>query len=251
MGFVGDRQQLDLFEANQEIDSLNTLADGRRDSQRAHEVNLTPRFAMKPTSGNSPQVSNIEQPAIDVRIPSTASRGPYRAQSGACYNLGTPSSVHINPPSSNTGLRTLTNNWASSGHDQLTSNYFLAEEQPVLPEAASLSPQRCSRQQSLAEYIAQMESEVLGRSQEDGPDGHSPIPSWHGLQENDAVYPTSAPQAHQTYVGAYERDLSEDGHMRDRSIGGNLHGGGGMMGNSDVDQEEQRFMSTFWRPNCS
>lgn len=250
LGVVGDRQ-LDLFEITQETDRLNTIADGRLHSQRAHEVNMTPRFASKPTSGDSHQLSNVEQPEFDVQIPSSACREPFGALSMAHYTLEDPSSVQMIPLNSGTASQTVISDWPAAGRGQLGSNHFFSGAQSVLPEAAELSPQRFSRQQSLEEYIAQMENDVLYRPQEDDVDGgDSPMPSWHGLQDNDAVYLERAPQAHRSYYGAYDRDLSEDGHLGNRSIDRTHHGGGGVMHDSDVDQEEQKFMSTFWRPNC-
>lgn len=246
-GFFGDRQ-LDLFEAIQEGNRLDTIADGLRDSQRAHEVNLTPQVASRPTSGNSQQVGEVKQPAFDVQIASSAHRGPSRAHSMAHYTLGSLSSAQMISPNKDTGSHDVTNDWAAIDHGQLVSNHFLPRAHSVLPEAAELSPQRSTRQQSLEDYIAQIENEVLCRPREDDVDGYSPMPSWHGMQDNDTVYPDCAPQEQQSYVGEYDRDLSEDGHLKNPSIGG-TYGGGGMH-NSHVDQEEQRFISTFWRPNC-
>lgn len=251
-GFVGGDRQLDLFEAIQENNRLDTIADKLRDSQRAHEANLTPRIALRPTSGNSHRVGEVKQPAIDVQIASSAHRGPSGAHSIARYTLGSLSSAHVISPNSDTGSYDVMNDWAAIGHGQLVSNHFFPRAHSVLPEAAELSPQRSNRQQSLEDYIAQIENEVLCRPQEDDVDGYSPMPSWHGTQDNDTVYPDCAPQEQQSYVGEYDRDPSEDGHLKNPSIGGTHDGGGGGGGmhNSHVDQEEQRFLSTFWRPNC-
>lgn len=246
--FVGDRQ-LDLFETTQDNNRLNTITDGRIDSQRAHEVNMTTRFASKPTSGNPHQFSSIEQPPFDVQIASSACRQPSQAPSIAHYTLEDSSSVRMIPLSGGTTSHTVMNDWPAAGHGQLRSNHFFSEAQLVLPEAADLSPQMSSRQQSLGEYIAQMENDVLCRPQEDDVDGDSPMPSWHGLQDNDAVCLERAPQAHRSYFDVYNQDLLEDGPLGNRSIGRSHHGGGRVMHDSDVDQEEQRFMSTFWRPN--
>lgn len=247
--FVGDRQQ-DLFKTVQENDRLDTIADGLRDSQRAHGVNLTPQLAFRPTNGNSHRVGEIRQPAFDVQIASSAHRGPSGAHLMAHYTLGSPSSAQMISPNSNTGSHDVMNNWAAIGHGQLVSNHFFPRAQSVLPEVAELSPQRSNRQQSLEEYITQIENEVLCHPQEDDIDGDVPMPSWHGTQDYDTFYPDCAPQAHQSYTGAYDQDLSEDCHLKNLSIGETHDGDGGVMHNSHVDQEEQRFISTFWRPNC-
>lgn len=248
-GFVGDRQ-LDLLDTTQETNRLNAITDGRLDRQQPHEVNMTPRFASKPMTDNPHQFSNIEQPPFDVQIVSSARRQPSQAHSMAHYTLEGSSNVRGIPLNSGTTSHTVMNDWPAAGHGQLGSNHFFSEAQSVLPEAAELSPQMSSRHQILEEYIAQMENDVLCRPQEDDVDGDSPMPSWHGLQDNDAVCLERAPQAHRTYFGAYNRDLSEDGPLGNRSIGRSHHGGGRVMHDSDVDQEEQRFMSTFWRPKC-
>lgn len=248
-GFVGDRQ-LDLFEAIQENNRLDTIADELRDSQRAHEFNLTPQIALRPTSGNSHLIGEVKQPEFNVKIASSAHRGPSGAHSMARYTLGSLSSAQTIFPNSDTGSHDVMDDWAAIGHGQLASNHFFPRAHSVLPEAAELSPQRSNRQQSLEDYIAQIENEVLCRPQEEDVDGDSPMPSWHGMQDNDAVYPDCAPQAHQSHFGAYDREPSEDSHLKNLSIGGTHDGSGGGMHNSHVDQEEQRFISTFWRPNC-
>lgn len=247
-GFVG-YTPLDLLETDQENTRLHSVADGRRDSTRAHEVNFNPRLALKPTSGNSFLVSNTEQPAFDVQIASGACRGSSVAHSMAHYTLENPSNVQVIPLNSDTASHTVMSDWPATGHDQRQSNHFFSRTQSVLPEGVGLSPQRPHRQQSLEEYIAQMENDVLCRPQEDDINDDSRMPSWLGLQDNDAVYLERAPQAHLSYFAAYDQDLSEDGHLKNQSIGQTHHGGGGVMPSSDVDQEEQRFISTFWRPN--
>lgn len=248
-GFVG-YTPLDLLETDQENTRLHSVADGRRDSKRAHEVNLNPRLALKPTSGNSFLVNNTEKPVFDVQIASGACRGSSGAHSMAHYTLENPSNVQVVPLNSDTASHAVMSEWPAAGHGQRQSNHHFSRTQSALQGGVGLSPQRRSRQQSLEEYIAQMENDVLCRPQEDDIDGDSPMPNWHGLQDNDAVYPEYAPQAHLSYFGAYDQDLSEDGQLKNQSIGGTHHGGGGVMPSSDVDHEEQRFMSTFWRPNC-
>jgi hypothetical protein len=242
--FVGDRQQ-DLFEAVQEENSLNTIDDELRDSQRAHGVDLAPRIASRRTSGDSHRVSNLDEPAYGAR---SAHHGPFGPLSVSHYTLGNPPSVQMAPPNKDPGPQPVMNDWATVGQGQLSSDHFFSRAQPVLPEAAGTWPQTSSRQQSLEEYIAQIENEVLCRPQ-DAFDDDYPIPGWHGTQDNHAVFGECVPQAHQSKVDAYDRDLSGDEYFKNRSIGENHYGGGDVMPNSDVDQEEQRFMSTFWRPN--
>lgn len=248
LGLVGDRH-LDLFDAIQENNRLDTIADGLRDKQRAHEVNMTPQIALRPTSGNSHRVGEIKWPAFDSQIASSAHRGPSGVHSMARYALESPSSAHMISPNSDTGSQVVMNDWAAIGHGQLVNKHYLFRAQSVLPTAAELSLQRSDRQQSLEEYIAQIENEVLSRPQEDEVDCDAPMPSWHGMQDHDAVYPDCASQAHQSYTDAHDQDLSEDGHLKNLSIGGTHDRGGGVIHNSHVDQEEQRFMSTFWRLN--
>lgn len=244
-----DYRQMDLLETDQEKTRLHSIADGRRDNQRAYEANLNPQFALKRTSGNSHQVSNIGQPAFEVQFASGACRGPSGTDPIAHYTLENPSSAQMVPLNGDTASHTMMSDWPAAGPGQLRSNHFFSRAQSVLPQGVGLSPQRPSRQQSMEEYIAQMENEVLCRPQEDDIDGDSPMPNWHGLQDNDAVYLECAPRAHLSYFGAYDQDLSEDGHLKNQLIGQIHHGGGGVTPSSDVDQEEQRFMSTFWRPN--
>lgn len=248
-GFV-DHRQLNMFEEVQENNRLNTIAGGLRDSQQAHEVGPTPQIALKPTNDNPHWVSNTEQPVFDVQIASSVHGRPYMAHSMARYALGNPSSVPMMPPPSNTGSHPVVNDWAATGHGQFLSNQYFPRSQTLLPGAAKLSPQRSHQQESLEEYIARIEDEVLCRPQEDDVDGDSPLPGWHGLLDNDSAYLECVPQAQQSSVGAYDPDLPEDGHSKNRSIGGTHYGSWGGMQNSDVDQEEQRFRSTFWRPNC-
>lgn len=252
-GFVGHRH-LNLDEEVQENNRLNTIADGLRDSQKAHEVNLTPQIALTPTGDNRHWVRNTEQPMFDVQIASSVYGIPYMAHSMARYALGNPSSVPMMPPPSNTGSHPMVTDWAATGHGQFLSNQYFPRSQSLLPGAAELSPQRSHRQESLEEYIAQIEDEVLCRPQEDGVDDDSPLPGWHGLLDNDSAYlecvPQAQEQAQESSVDADDPDLPEVGHLKNRSIGGTHYGSRGGMQNSDVDQEEQKFMSNFWRPNC-
>lgn len=248
-GFI-DHRQLNLYEEVRENNGLNTIADGLRDSQQAHEVNMTPQIALTPTGDNPHWVRNTEQPVFDVQSASSIHGRPYMAHSMARYALGNPSSVPMMPPPSNAGSHPVVNNWAATGHGGFLSNQDFPRSHSLFPGAAELSPQRFHRQESLEEYIAQIEDEVLCRPQEDDVDGDSPFPGWHGLLDDDSAYLERSPQAQQSSVGAYDPDLPEDGHLKNRSIGGTHYGSRGGMQNSDVDQEEQRFMSTFWRPNC-
>lgn len=241
-------KRLGLSEAFQGNNHHDTIACGLRDSQRAHEFNLTSQIDLMSTSGISNRVSNIEQPEFDVRLASNAHRGSSGAHSMARYTLENPFGAQVIPPNSDAASQSMMNDWAATGHGQLGCNQRYSRAPSVLLEAADLSPQRSDRQQSLAEYIIQMENEVFRRSKEDNVDGASPVPSWHGLQDNDAVSPECAAQAHQTCVGAYDLDLLEDGLLENRSVGGTHHGGE-VIYNSEIDQDEQRFMSTFWRPN--
>ncbi|KAG6363441.1 hypothetical protein INS49_008541 [Diaporthe citri] len=210
---------------------------------------MTPQIALRPTSGNSYRAGEIKRPAFDSQIASSAHRGQSWVHSMARYTLGSPSNAPIISPNSDTGSHAVMNDWAATEHGQLVSDHHFSRAQSVLPEAAELSPQRSNRQQSLEEYIAQIENEVLCRPQEDDVDGDAPMPSWHEMQDNDAFYPDCASQAHQSYAGAYDRDSPEDSHLKNLSIGGTHDVGGGLMHNSHVDQEEQRFISNFWRPN--
>lgn len=244
-----DYRQMDLLETDQENTRLRSISDGRRGNQRADEANLNPQFALKRTSGNSHQVSNIDQPAFEVQIASGACRGPSGTDSMAHYTLGNPSSAQMIPLNGDTASHNVMSDWPAAGPGQLRSNHFFSRAQSVLPESVGSSPQRPNRQQSMEEYIAQMENDVLCRPQEDDIDGDSPMPNWHGLQDNDAVYLECAPQARLSYFGAYDQDLLEDAQLKNQSIGQTYRGGGGVTPSSDVDQEEQRFMATFWRPN--
>ena len=246
--FVRDRK-LHLSEVVHKSNRPDTIAGGLRASQRAHEVNLTSQIDLMPRSDVSIRGSNIGQPAFDVRLASNAHRGPSLALSSANYNLQNPFRVQTIPPNSDTALQSAMSDWAVTGHDQLRCNTLYSRTPSVLLQAVGLSPQRSDRQHSLEKYIAQMENEVLCRPQEDNVDGASPVPSWHALLDNEAVYQECAGQAHQSCVGAHDRDPLENGLLENKSIGGTHHGGGEVMYNSDIDQEEQRFMSTFWRPN--
>lgn len=242
--FVGDGQQ-HLLEAAQQNNSFYAIDDELRDSQRDHEANPAPRIASGRTSGNSHRISNLGQPAYDVL---SANHRPSGPRSMAHYALGRPSGVPMIPPNRDPGLQTVMHDWAATEQGQLLSDQFLVREQSMSPEAAYRSSQRSDRQQSLKEYIAQMEHEVFCRPQEADVDD-SPISRWDGMQEDHEVYRECISPSHKSNVDAHDKDLLGGGHLRDRSIGGS-HGDGSAMQDPDVDEEEQRFMSTFWRPNC-
>lgn len=243
--FVGDGQQ-DLFDAAQQKNSFYTIDDKLRDSQRDHEVNLAPQMASGRTSGNFHRFSNLDPPAYDVP---SAHRRPSGALSMAHDALGRPSGVPMVPPNSDPGPQTVMRNWAATGEGQLSSDHFFSREQSMSPEAADMSSQKSSRQQSLKEYIAQMEHEVFCRPLDADVDD-SPITRWDGMQEDHEVYRECISPSYESNVDAYGQDLLGGGPLRDRSIGGSHNGGGSAMHDPDVDEEEQRFISTFWRPNC-
>lgn len=243
--FVGDGQQ-HLFEAAQQNNSFYTIDDELRDSQRDNEVNLTPQIASGRTSGNSHRISNLDQPAYDVP---SAHRRPPGARSTAHYALGRSSDVLVIPPNRDPGPQTVMHDWAATGQGQLLSDHFFSRKQSMSPEAVDMSPQRSNRQQSLEEYIAQMEHEVFCRPQDADVDDF-PISRWDGMQEDHEAYRECLSPTHKSNVDAYDQDLLDGGHRRDRSIGGSHYGGGSAMHDPDIDEEERRFMSTFWRPNC-
>lgn len=247
-GNVGDRQ-LNLFEVAHGNGHLDTTTNTRQDVQQACEANLSPQAACKPTRGMTYRIYEERRPAFDVRNASSANREPSKTHLTACFGLENPLTFQGMPAKSDASPHMVLSNWAIPGHSQPFRNHFFFTEQAISPRGASLSPQRSSRQQSLQEYIAEIEKEILCRPEKDEDRCESSMPGTNGLQEHHTVYLEDAPSAPHSCVDAYDRDLWEDSHFNNRAISSPHPGDWGVIHNSAADQEERRFLSNFWRPN--
>lgn len=235
----------DHFEVVHQDNSFCTIDGGLRGGQRVHEVDLAPQTAPKQTRVDPRWIGNLSQPALGM---GSAHRGPSGAESMARYTLDHPSSVHVISPNRESWPPTLMEDSAAGGHGQDPSDQFFCGTQSVLPQATEISPRRYGRQRSWEEYIDQMENEVFCRPQDAADD--SSIPGWHSMRDDHMFDREYAPEEHRFNADAYDQDLPVDGHFGDESIGGRYYSGPKATHDSDFDQEEQRFMSTFWRPNC-
>jgi hypothetical protein len=241
--FFTDARQQGLFEGFQQISPL-TIEYKPRNSQPAHNLNLFQWPALE-RSGNSHPVSNLAQPVSSGR---SACCGPFDALSTAHYTIGDTSSGQVIPPNQDPASHILLNDWVATSSGQFLRNQSSPGAQSVFLGTADIPSLRSGRQQSLEEYISQMENEALCYPQ-DVVDDDSPIPSSQGMQDNPTPYRACIPQEYQSNIDVHGQDMSVDGQLQDRPIDDMHYGGGGMMHNSDVDLEEERFMSTFWRPN--
>ncbi|KAJ0121261.1 hypothetical protein J7T55_008424 [Diaporthe amygdali] len=246
----GDRQ-LDLFEAGQEHSHLVTVTDLPQGGQQAYKVSLAPKVALKPTCEESGQVHKAGWPSSDARTLSSAYRKPSKVSPMDRSALENHYTVQTIPSDSdnNPNMVPLLNNFGAGGYGQPVRNHVSSKEQFMSPGDTDLLQQRSSRRQSLEEYIAQMEYEVLSRPQQDDVESASPTSRWCELPEGSAAHLEDTPRAPHSYVGLHGQGLWQDGHFNDRSISGVYHGGRDVINDPESDQEEQRFMSTFWRPN--
>lgn len=241
--FFGDSHK-DQFEAVHKDESFYTSDGKMRCSQQTHEVDLAPRMAPNQMSIDSRWFGNLDQPARGVR---SAHREPSSADPTACYTLGNPSGAQMISPFTEPGPQTVMVDLAAPGNGQHASDQFFHRSQTMLSQAAGVSSRVSDRQKSLEEYIHRMESEVFCRPQDTADD--SSIPGWHGMRDDNEFCQEFDPPEHELHADPQDQDLPADGHVEDESIGGRYVGSVNAIQDSDFDQEEQKFMSTFWRPN--
>lgn len=99
-------------------------------------------------------------------------------------------------------------------------------------------------QQSMQDYISQIEEEVLGRAQDDSCSRTSPIIVVNHLHQPD-LPDLAGDEPSNIYTEPY---IKRSGSLRDGSLSTVTHQSR-MHAHILEEDEEQRFMSSFWRPN--
>lgn len=135
-----------------------------------------------------------------------------------------------------------------TGHMQ-TSSASIADVkgQLLTSSGENVLLQESLRQQSMQDYISQLEQDVLNRHQEDDDNELSPVLQRDGVQPYNVVNMVHVDDS---------RDCGQTGRLweADASLRNQSHSRASLqswVNAQDIqeDEEEQRFASTFWRPN--
>lgn len=185
---------------------------------------------------------NVEQPAFGYSLVPTLSHGATSGSLPQRYATMQWNGFVGSIPSAQDDRASV----VPTGHSQRASDI------PAMPSRGNILQRKISRQQDMQDYIAQLEQDILSRPEEEDSGDCSPVLQRYGVQEYDVgvLAHVDDTQDFQHYVddsghirGSWETPLRNQAPSR-----ASLQNWAGIRNVKD-EEEEQRYMSTFWRPN--